>query len=188
MHLIPLDHSVQLRPSFAHVDNDGDAAGGAGRGESSAAAAAGSDDEEMEEESGPVRAAAPVFRPAQTEEEIEACRMAFEKFDADSDGTLDNTEMRELLKTFRKNEAGLPKLLRLTDVVVVRAVRLVARWCGWCGRCCLPRGASVQGYGVAGRESLGASGLVCRGTALQVAVRGTVVGVSARTGHAPLPA
>ena len=74
MHLIPLDHSVQLRPSFAHVDNDGDAAGGAGRGESSAAAAAGSDDEEMEEESGPVRAAAPVFRPAQTEKEIEARR------------------------------------------------------------------------------------------------------------------
>lgn len=55
MHLIPLDHSVQLRPSFAHVDNDDAAAGSAGRGESSAAAAAGSDDDGMEEEdAGPV--------------------------------------------------------------------------------------------------------------------------------------
>jgi hypothetical protein len=55
VHLIPLDHSVQLRPSFAHVDNDDAAAGSAGRGVSSAAAAAGSDDEGMEEEdAGPV--------------------------------------------------------------------------------------------------------------------------------------
>lgn len=74
VHLIPLDHSVQLRPSFAHVDND-DAGGSSARAESSAAAAAGSDDEPMEEEeTGPVRAAAPVFRPAQTEKEIEARR------------------------------------------------------------------------------------------------------------------
>ena len=75
VHLIPLDHSVQLRPSFAHVDNDDAAGGSAGRGESSAAADAGSDEEAMEEEeTGPRRAAAPLFKPAQTEKEIEARR------------------------------------------------------------------------------------------------------------------
>ena len=77
VHLIPLDHSVQLRPSFAHVDNDaGDGAGGsAGRGEASAATVSDGDEPIEEEESASaMRAAAPVFRPAQTEKEIEARR------------------------------------------------------------------------------------------------------------------
>ena len=86
VHLIPLDHSIQLRPSFAHVDNDakdGANGPGAGRGEAGTSGAArddpGSDAEEaqpMEEEDAPpaMRAAAPVFRPAQTEKEIEARR------------------------------------------------------------------------------------------------------------------
>ena len=77
--LTPLDHSVQLRPSFAHVDASAAKDGGTARGEASAEAA-GSDEEEpmdVEEEAAPAaakRAAGPVFRPAQTEKEIEARR------------------------------------------------------------------------------------------------------------------
>lgn len=69
-------------------------------------------------------------------------RKLFEKFDADSDGTLDNTEMRELLKTFRKNEAGLPKLLRLTDLQVNKDISIPAlppaAACAAPAVCCAP--------------------------------------------------
>ena len=81
VHLIPLDHSIQLRPSFTHVDNDDLRTkaydGTKGGGESSGAGGGSDGDEPMEEAEdapGPMRAAAPVFRAAQTEKEIEARR------------------------------------------------------------------------------------------------------------------
>ena len=85
VHLMPLDHSVQMRPAFTHVDESAGARSGAatpaGRGDGSVAGpsdAAGSDDDEAmeveEEEATPAKKATPVFRPAATEKEIEARR------------------------------------------------------------------------------------------------------------------
>ena len=87
VHLMPLDHSVQMRPAFTHVDESAGArssgaATPAGRGDGSVAGpsdAAGSDDDEAmeaeEEETTPAKkVAGPVFRAAATEKEIEARR------------------------------------------------------------------------------------------------------------------
>lgn len=87
VYLTPLDHSVQMRPAFRHVDESATAkssgaATPAGRGDGSVAGpseAAGSDDDEgmevEEEETTPAKkATGPVFRPAATEKEIEARR------------------------------------------------------------------------------------------------------------------
>lgn len=78
VHLTPLDHSVQMRPGFTHVDESeigksSGAATPAGRGDGSVAAGSDDDDEAMEEEPAK-KAAGPVFRPAATEREIEAQR------------------------------------------------------------------------------------------------------------------
>ena len=76
VHLTPLNHCIQMRPSFAHVEAEAaKEAAAAARGETSGGF--GSDEEEameVEETTPAKRAAGPVFRPAQTEKEIEARR------------------------------------------------------------------------------------------------------------------
>jgi hypothetical protein len=66
-----------------------------------------------------------------TEEEIEACRLAFEKFDADGSGTIEANELKVTLQSMGQNPTDEEIFEMLSSVDEDGSGRYVARREGW---------------------------------------------------------